>query len=240
MSVIKKLPIGTFVNMVTVVIGGLIGLSIANAIPESLDQIISQAIGLGVLIIGLQMAFKLPESFLLVFILSLIFGGITGHLLRVDILLLDFADLFKNLVATNDSAFTEGLTTAFILFCVGSLTILGALEEGIQGKRNLLLVKSGLDGISAIIFTAKLGVGVIFSNFPMLLFQGGITMLARQLKKLMNETDMLLLSAVGGTLIVAIGINILELATIQIENLLPALLFLFPLSRLWIKYGPKI
>ncbi len=240
MSVIKKLPIGTFVNMATVVIGGLIGLSIANVIPESLDQIISQAIGLGVLIIGFQMAFKLPESFLLVFILSLIFGGITGHLLRVDTLILDFADLFKNLVATNDSAFAKGLSTAFILFCVGSLTILGALEEGIQGKRNLLLVKSGLDGISAIIFTAKLGIGVIFSIFPMLLFQGGITMLARHLKKLMHETDMLLLSAVGGTLIVAIGINILELATIQIENLLPALLFLFPLSRLWIKYGPKI
>lgn len=236
----SKLPLGTFVNMATVVIGGIIGLSISKTFSPELELIISQAIGLGVLVLGFQMTLKLPESYLLVFILSLILGGVTGELIHLDRLLYNSAELLKTLFSSTDSSFAEGMTTAFILFCIGSLTILGALEEGLQGKRNLLFVKSGLDGISAIIFAAKFGVGVIFSIFPMLIFQGGITLIAAFLKNGIKEIRLKLISAVGGALIIAIGLNVLEISSINIENLLPALIFLFPLSILWERFGPKL
>ena len=236
----NKLPIGTLVNMAAVVVGGFIGISISKTFSPELELIISQAIGLGVLVLGFQMALKLPESYLLVFILSLIFGGICGELIHLDKLLYNSAEALKTLFASSDSKFAEGMTTAFILFCIGSLTILGALEEGLQGKRNLLFVKSGLDGISAIIFAAKFGVGVIFSIFPMLIFQGGITVMAAYLKNGIKEIRLKLISAVGGALIIAIGLNVLEITSINIENLLPALIFLFPLSLIWEKFGPKI
>ena len=236
----SKLPLGTFVNMATVVIGGIIGLSISKTFSPELELIISQAIGLGVLVLGFQMTLKLPESYLLVFILSLILGGVTGELIHLDRLLYNSAELLKTLFSSTDNSFAEGMTTAFILFCIGSLTILGALEEGLQGKRNLLFVKSGLDGISAIIFAAKFGVGVIFSIFPMLIFQGGITLIAAFLKNGIKEIRLKLISAVGGALIIAIGLNVLEISSINIENLLPALIFLFPLSILWERCGPKL
>jgi uncharacterized membrane protein YqgA involved in biofilm formation len=236
----SKLPLGTFVNMATVVIGGIIGLSISKTFSPELELIISQAIGLGVLVLGFQMTLKLPESYLLVFILSLILGGVTGELIHLDRLLYNSAELLKTLFSSTDNSFAEGMTTAFILFCIGSLTILGALEEGLQGKRNLLFVKSGLDGISAIIFAAKFGVGVIFSIFPMLIFQGGITLIAAFLKNGIKEIRLKLISAVGGALIIAIGLNVLEISSINIENLLPALIFLFPLSILWERFGPKL
>ncbi|MDG1295561.1 MAG: DUF554 domain-containing protein [Saprospiraceae bacterium] len=236
----SKLPLGTFVNMATVVIGGIIGLSISKTFSPELELIISQAIGLGVLVLGFQMTLKLPESYLLVFILSLILGGVTGELIHLDRLLYNSAELLKTLFSSTDNSFAEGMTTAFILFCIGSLTILGALEEGLQGKRNLLFVKSGLDGISAIIFAAKFGVGVIFSIFPMLIFQGGITIIATFLKNGIKEVRLKLISAVGGALIIAIGLNVLEISSINIENLLPALIFLFPLSILWERFGPKL
>jgi uncharacterized membrane protein YqgA involved in biofilm formation len=236
----SKLPLGTFVNMATVIIGGIIGLSISKTFSPELELIISQAIGLGVLVLGFQMTLKLPESYLLVFILSLILGGVTGELIHLDRLLYNSAELLKTLFSSTDNSFAEGMTTAFILFCIGSLTILGALEEGLQGKRNLLFVKSGLDGISAIIFAAKFGVGVIFSIFPMLIFQGGITLIAAFLKNGIKEIRLKLISAVGGALIIAIGLNVLEISSINIENLLPALIFLFPLSILWERFGPKL
>lgn len=236
----SRLPTATFVNMLTVIIGGLIGLLISKSFPPELEKIISQAIGLGVLVLGIQMALKMPESYLLVFILSLILGGSFGYLIHLDQLILGSSEWVKNMVQITDSSFAEGMTNAFILFCVGSLTILGALEEGLQGKRNLLYVKSALDGISAIIFTTKFGVGVIFSVIPMLIFQGGLTVLAGQLKEGVNQTKLNLISAVGGALIMGIGINVLELTKINIENLLPALVFLFPLAWLWKKFGPDI
>jgi uncharacterized membrane protein YqgA involved in biofilm formation len=236
----SKLPLGTFVNMATVIIGGILGLSISKTFSPELELIISQAIGLGVLVLGFQMTLKLPESYLLVFILSLILGGVTGELIHLDRLLYNSAELLKTLFSSTDNSFAEGMTTAFILFCIGSLTILGALEEGLQGKRNLLFVKSGLDGISAIIFAAKFGVGVIFSIFPMLIFQGGITLIAAFLKNGIKEIRLKLISAVGGALIIAIGLNVLEISSINIENLLPALIFLFPLSILWERFGPKL
>jgi len=219
----QRLPIGTFINMATVSLGSLLGLWLQQLFPANVQAIIFQAIGLGTLIIGLQMALKVPDGYLLIFIFSLILGGIIGELIRLDQLLNNFGETVKQAFQVEDNRFTEGLITAFLLFCIGSMTIVGAIEEGLQGKRDLLLIKSTLDGISSIAFAATYGIGVLFSIIPMLILQGGITLLAQQMQRFFTPAIIGQISAVGGVLIVAISIRLLELGTVNIENLLPAL-----------------
>ncbi len=219
-----KWPIGTFINMGTVLIGSAIGLGLQQAFSEAAQQTIFQAIGLGTVVLGVLMSIRLPDGYLLNFMFSLIIGGLIG-------LGLGLAEWFENLgeslrtsLELPEGSFTEGLITAFILFCIGSMTIVGAIEEGLQNKKELLLVKSLLDGIASIAFAATYGVGVAFSVIPMLVFQGGITVLAQYLAPFFTETMIKQVSAVGGALIIGIAINILQLGDITLENLLPALL----------------
>ena len=226
----SRLPIGTFINMGTVTIGSLIGLYLQGIFPANIQLIIFQAIGLGTLVLGVMMSLKVPEGYLLNFIFSLILGGVVGEILGVQTALQGLGDTIKTALAITEGAFTEGLITAFLLFCIGSMTFVGAIEEGLEGKRDLLLVKSTLDGISAIAFASTYGIGVLFSIVPMLIFQGGITLLARQLQQFFTPTMIAQLSAVGGALIIGIGINILGLGAINVENLLPALLVTLPLT----------
>lgn len=226
----SRLPIGTFINMGTVTIGSLIGLYLQGIFPANIQLIIFQAIGLGTLVLGVMMSLKVPEGYLLNFIFSLILGGVVGELLGVQAGLQGLGDTIKATLNITEGAFTEGLITAFLLFCIGSMTFVGAIEEGLEGKRDLLLVKSTLDGISAIAFASTYGIGVLFSIVPMLIFQGGITLLARQLQQFFTPTMIAQLSAVGGALIIGIGINILGLGAINVENLLPGLLVTLPLT----------
>ncbi len=225
------LPIGTFINMATVSVGSLIGLWLQQLFPANIQGIIFQAIGLGTLLIGIQMALKVPDGYLLLFIFSLILGGVIGELVHFDRFLSSFGEQIKQVFQVEDSRFSEGLVTAFLLFCIGSMTIVGAIEEGLQGKRELLLIKSTLDGISSIAFAAAYGIGVLFSIIPMLLLQGGLTVLARQMQRLFTPVIIAQLSAVGGVLIIAIGIRLLGLGEVNIENLLPALAVAVVLTR---------
>lgn len=229
----SKWPIGTFINMGTVIIGSLLGLYLQGLFPENIQRIIFQAIGLGTLMLGIMMGLKVPEGYLLNFIFSLILGAIIGELIGLQSLFQNMGDNVKAALNITEGAFTEGLITAFLLFCVGSMTFVGAIEEGLKGKRDLLMVKSTLDGVSSIAFAATYGIGVLFSIVPMLLFQGGITLMARQLQRFFTKIMIAQLSSVGGTLIIGIGINILELGQINVENLLPALLVTIPLT--WIQ-----
>lgn len=229
----SKWPIGTLINMGTVTIGSLIGLYLQGVFPENIQSIIFQAIGLGTLVLGVMMSLKVPEGYLLNFIFSLILGAILGEVMGIQSFLQNFGDTIKTALNINEGAFTEGLITAFLLFCVGSMTFVGAIEEGLKGKRDLLLVKSTLDGVSSVAFAATYGIGVLFSIVPMLLFQGGITLAARQLQRFFTKIMIAQLSSVGGTLIIGISINILGLGQINVENLLPALLVTIPIT--WIQ-----
>ncbi|MEL6945653.1 MAG: DUF554 domain-containing protein, partial [Bacteroidota bacterium] len=172
------LPIATFINVLTVTVGSFLGLWLQQLLSEEMQSIIFQAIGLGTLIIGLKMAWKIPEGYTLIFILSLIVGGIAGELLGVQLFLNNLGDQLKEILNIGEEKFTEGLVTAFLLFCIGSMVIVGAIEEGVQGKRELLLIKSVLDGVSSIALASAYGIGVWFSIFPMLILQGGLTMIA--------------------------------------------------------------
>lgn len=226
----NRLPIGTFINMLTVIVGSLIGVSLQQAFPANIQQIIFQAIGLASVLIGIQMSLRVPDGYLLVLVFSMILGGVIGELIHLDLWLQAMGDNLKDWVATDDSRFTEGLVTAFILFCVGSMTIVGALDEGLQGKRELLLIKSTLDGVTSIAFAATYGIGVLFSIIPMFFLQGGITILAKWMERFFTKVIINQISAAGGLLIIAIAIRLLGLGEVNIENLLPSLLVVALLS----------
>ncbi|MEE9439531.1 MAG: DUF554 domain-containing protein [Saprospiraceae bacterium] len=233
----KTLPIATFINAVAIIIGSLIGLVLQQSFTEGIETIVFQAVGLGTILIGIKMALKLPEGYLLIFIFSLVFGGIFGELIHLDKIILGLSDNLKTLLHISEASFSEGLITAFLLFCIGSMTIVGAIEEGINNNKELILVKSTLDGFTSIALTASLGIGVIFSVIPLLIFQGGLTLLAKRLRYFFDQSTIDSISAVGGILIIAISINILKLGTIKLENLLPSLLIIVILSKVSNKYS---
>jgi uncharacterized membrane protein YqgA involved in biofilm formation len=229
---LSKWPLGTLVNMLTVSMGSLIGIALQQIFPADIQSIVFQAVGLGTVLIGIKMALRLPEGYMLIFIFSLIVGGITGQLLRVDLLFNEWSESLKVMLGNAETGFTEGLITAFLLFCIGSMTIVGALEEGISGKRELLLVKSTLDGFTSIALASTYGWGVFFSIIPMFLFQGSITMLAGRLRQVFSAEIIDALSATGGILIIGISVNLLNLGKVTLENLLPSLVVVVILSKM--------
>lgn len=224
-------PIATFVNMLAVAVGSILGLLLQSVFTEDIQGIVFQAIGLGTILIGLKMALRLPDGYMLIFIFALILGGILGEIIALAEWISSLSDQLKLFVGASDSNFTEGLITAFLLFCIGSMTIVGALEEGLSKNRSLIYVKSTLDGFTAIALTASFGIGVLFSIIPMLIFQGGITVLAVKLKPIFDQKTLDLVSAVGGILIIGISINMLQLGEITLENLLPSLLVAIIFSK---------
>ncbi|HCV51321.1 DUF554 domain-containing protein [Saprospiraceae bacterium] len=224
-------PIATFVNMLAVAVGSILGLLLQSVFNEDIQGIVFQAVGLGTILIGLKMALRLPDGYMLIFIFALILGGILGEVIGLAEWMSSLSDQLKLFVGASDSNFTEGLITAFLLFCIGSMTIVGALEEGLSKNRSLIYVKSTLDGFTAIALTASFGIGVLFSIIPMLIFQGGITVLAVKLKPIFDQKTLDLVSAVGGILIIGISINMLQLGEITLENLLPSLLVAIIFSK---------
>ncbi|MBK9255131.1 MAG: DUF554 domain-containing protein [Saprospiraceae bacterium] len=229
---ISNWPLGTFINMFTVAVGSIIGVTLQQLFPPEIQNIVFQAVGLGTILIGIKMALRLPDGYMLIFIFSLITGGIMGQLLGIDIILNDLSESLKRLISNNDGRFSEGLITAFLLFCIGSMTIVGALEEGLENKRELLYVKSALDGFTSIALASTYGIGVLFSIIPMFIFQGGITILASRLRTILNKNVVDAISSVGGILILGISVNLLNLGKINLENLLPSLLMVVIFVRI--------
>lgn len=232
----KNLPIGTFINVATVVAGSLLGLLLQQIFTAEIESIVFQAIGLGTILIGLKMALKLPDGYMLVVIFSMILGGVFGELIHLDEWMFGLSERLKNSLGIAESKFSEGLITAFLLFCIGSMTIVGAIEEGLNQNRELLIVKSTLDGFSSIALAASFGVGVLFSVIPLLIFQGGMTLGSKLMSSVFDQTTIDVLSSIGGILIIGISINILGLGKINLENLLPSLLlsiFLVKANQKW-------
>jgi uncharacterized membrane protein YqgA involved in biofilm formation len=235
----KNIPIGTLINVVTIILGSLLGLFLKQFFSDGMEAIIFQALGLGTILIGLKMSLKLPDGYMLICIFSLVLGGVFGELIHLDQVILSLSDGLKSVSGSSDSSFSEGLITAFLLFCIGSMTIVGAIEEGLNQKRELLIVKSTLDGFSSIALAATLGIGVLFSIVPLLIFQGGLTLSAGKLKPIFDQTTIDVLSSVGGILIIGISINLLNLGHINLENLLPSLALAVILSKVYQGYTDR-
>ncbi len=218
--------LGTIVNIIGVIIGSVVGLFLTK-IPDRYKETIMQGISLTVIIIGLQMAFQ-TESIIIV-LLSMLFGAVIGELLRLEDWLNSFGywigSKFTN--QNNDNNIAQAFVTASLLFVVGAMAILGALDSGLRGDHEILYTKSILDGFAAFVLSSTLGFGVILSIIPLGIYQGSIALLASKIESLIPATlfDALLVevTAVGGLLILAIGLNLLKITNIRITNLLPAL-----------------
>lgn len=227
--------LGTIVNVLAVLAGGSLGLLLNKRLPERFVRIFFQVIGLFTLFLGFSMALETTHVMLMV--MALVTGGVIGEGLRIDKWLERMGDALKKKVKTGNERFTEGLLTAFLLYCMGSLTILGAIEEGMGGSPRLLLIKSLMDGVSSIALASGLGIGVLFSAVPLLIYQGGLTMLAMGLGDFVPQLYITELSAVGGVLLIGLGINILEIKKINVMNMLPALLMIVLLLWLIPEFG---
>lgn len=222
--------LGTIVNVITVVAGGSIGLLLNKKLPDRFVKIFFQVVGLFTLFLGFSMAME--TTHVLHMIMALITGAVVGEALKLEQRMERFGDIMKKRLKVGNEKFTEGLLTAFLLYCMGSLTILGAIQEGMGGSSKLLLIKSLMDGVSSIALASGLGIGVIFSAIPLLIYQGGITLLAMGFGEFFPEIYITELSAVGGILLIGLGINILEIKKIKVMNMLPALVMIVVL--LWL------
>lgn len=213
---------GTLVNVGTIILGSIVGLALHAKFPERISKITFQAIGLFTLMLGLKMALQVSNVLVLIF--SLIIGAIVGELIDVDLYFNKAGDWLKKILKFKNEKFTEGIVTAFLLFCMGSMTILGAIEEGMGRGSTLLMTKSVMDGFAAMALSSTLGIGVIFSVIPLLIYQGGMTLFAGMLQGVMTDAFITQLVACGGILLMGLGFNLLEIAKIKVANLLPSLI----------------
>lgn len=216
--------LGTIVNSITVIVGCLVGLIVKGRLTEKISTTIMNGLALCTLYIGISGALNGGDT--LIMIISVAIGALIGEIIDIDKWLNKLAyyleSKFKNKKESNISI-AEGFITSSLLFCVGAMAIVGSLESGLRGNHDTLFTKSILDGISSIIFTSSLGIGVIFSAVTVFVYQGSITLGAGLLSGVLSTSVITNMSAVGGLLIIGLGLNMLGVTKIKIANLLPAI-----------------
>ncbi|MEH6953945.1 DUF554 domain-containing protein [Neobacillus drentensis] len=218
--------LGTLVNGLLIVIGTLLG-KLLNRIPEGMKITVMYAIGLSVMVLGLQMGLK-SENFLIV-IISLVVGAVAGEALKLEDKLNDLGLWLEQKVGANNGkgSISEGFVTATLIFVIGAMAIIGALDSGIRGDHAVLYTKSLIDGFTALILTTTLGIGVIFSAIPVVLYEGLIALFATQIDRFVPQALMdqfiVEMTATGGIMIFAIGLNLTGMVKIRVANLLPGI-----------------
>ncbi len=218
---------GTFINVATILVGGTIGLIFGARIPERYKNTVIAGLGLFTAAMGLQMFFKSGNQ--LIVLGALIIGALIGEWIGLEDWLQTFGQTLEERFSRDTetgsgSKFIRGFMTASLLYCIGPLAILGSIQDGLTGDYNLLAVKSTLDGFASIAFASTLGIGVMFSSAVILIYQGGISLLAGQLSAIVTEPMMNEMTATGGVILLGLAINnLLEIKKIRVGNFLPAL-----------------
>ena len=212
---------GTIVNALAVIGGAGIGMALKKGIPERYHQTIMQGLGLAVLLIGLQMALKTQN--ILVVVISMASGAVIGELLDIDSRLQSFGNKLSGRLGDSHGNIAEAFMTASLVFCVGAMAVVGSIQEGLTGDTGTLYAKSLLDGITATVLASGLGAGVALSSLPILAYQGSITLLAEMFSGLLSDAAVRELTAVGGLLIIGIGLMMLEIKKVKVANLLPSI-----------------
>lgn len=216
--------LGTIVNAIAIICGSLLGLLFRKGIAGRYKDIIMSGVGLAVILIGIKSA--LSSDALMVVIFSVIIGAVIGEFLRIEQRLEALGTYLERKISARSSdtgSFARGFVTASLVFCVGSMAIVGSLESGLTGNHQILFAKSILDGVTSIIFASVMGIGVLFSSVAVIAYQGAITMTAFLMKNLLVEATISQMTSVGGLLILAIGLNLLQITKIRIGNLLPGI-----------------
>ncbi|MFC2823150.1 MAG: DUF554 domain-containing protein [Lacticaseibacillus rhamnosus] len=218
---------GSIVNGLTIIGGSLLGLILHNISANAKDTI-TKSLGLGTFALGIQMALQ-TKSFIVI-IISLCLGGLLGEWLHIEDGMNHLGLKLQERFARNNSHFAEGFVTATLIAVIGAMSILGAIQAGVSGDNATLYTKAVMDGFMAIMMTASLGIGVLFSAIPVILYQGTITLLASFLvqfiPKTLMATSLREIGAIGGLMILGIGLNLMGITKIRISNLLPGLVVL--------------
>ena len=219
--------IGTLINVVVVLVGGGLGTLLGQRLPERVRESVLHGIGLVTLVLGLHLTTETHN--ILIVMGSVLLGAVLGEWWRVDAGLERASEWLrgkaaKRLPTRSLGRFTEGFVTASLVFCVGPVTILGSIRDGLTGDFSLLSIKSMLDGFTALALASTMGIGVLFSIVTILLYQGSLSLLASVAQSVLSEAMIREMSATGGVLIVAIGLLILDLKRIRVANLLPGLI----------------
>ena len=227
--------IGTLINVAAVLIGSTIGLTFGSRIPERFRSTIIAGLGLFTGAVGIQMFLSTQNP--IIVLGALILGGLLGEWWKIETKLSKLGKYLEikftkpskegeiNLKNSSSSDFIRGFLTSSLLFCIGPMTILGSIQDGLTGDYQLLAIKSVLDGFASLAFASTLGIGVIFSSLVVFTFQGGISLLAYQAQAIISEPMMNEMTAVGGILLIGLAISsLLEIKSIRVGNFLPALL----------------
>lgn len=219
--------LGTLVNAVLIIVGAIIG-RLLKGIPENMKQTVMNAIGIAVIVLGIQMGLK-SNNFVVV-IICLVVGGVIGEWIDLDKglnRLGQYVERKFGAKASQGGSVAQGFVTGTLIFVIGAMGVLGALNSGLQNDHELLISKGIIDGFTSIILSATLGIGVLLSAIPVAIYQGAIAIFATQITKLVPEAAMELflqeMTATGGIMIIAIGLNLLGLTKIRVANLLPSL-----------------
>lgn len=228
--------IGTIVNALAIIAGSLIGIVIGNRFSSKMRQIILQILGLITLVLGMQMALK-SQNFMIV-ILSLLIGTFIGELIDLDHWINHWSEKVANRFSSDknkdkSSNLTQGFLTTTLLYCVGAMAIIGAIQEGLENDSSVLFTKSVLDGISSIFFASTFGLGVLFSAIPVFIYQAFLTLLAQYLAPYFTESAIAELTGTGGIILIAISLGILEIKNIRTANLLLAIPLSMIFALLW-------
>jgi len=234
---------GTFINVAAILIGGAIGLFFGARIPDRYKNTVIAGMGLFTAALGLQMFFKSENS--LIVLGALIIGALLGEWIGIEDGLQSFGVVLEKRFSRDSetgssSKFVRGFMVSSLLFCIGPIAILGSIQDGLTGDYKLLAVKSTLDGFASIAFASTLGVGVLFSSLIILIYQGGVSLLAGQLNAIVTDPMMAEMTATGGVILMGVAFsNLLEIKKMRVGNFLPALviapLIVWVLSLLPIK-----
>jgi len=217
---------GTLINIVAVLIGGGLGTILGQRLPERVRETVMAGLGLVTVVVGIQLS--LHTRNVLLVLISVLIGAVLGGWWRIDARLERLSEWIRARLARRAAAhslarFSEGFVTASLVFCVGPMTILGSIQDGLTGDYTLLALKSVLDGFAALAFASTLGIGVLFSVLTVLVYQGGLTLLAGMAQRALSDPVVDEMTATGGVLMLAIGLLLLDIKRIRVANLLPSL-----------------
>ena len=213
--------IGTIANALAIIAGGIIGLLFKNIIPEKISEALLKVIGLAVIAIGINLMLS-GENFTLL-IISLVIGTIKGEIIDIEGKLEKFGAFIESKMKNKESNVALGFVACTLVYCVGSMAIVGSIQSGLTGNHEILFSKAVIDGITAVTFAATMGVGVVFSGISVLVYQGTITMLASIMQSLLNPLVVSEMTAIGGVIIMGIGLNFLIENRMRVGNMLPSI-----------------
>lgn len=227
---------GTIINAIAIIIGGALGLLFRKGLPARVSQTALQVMGLFSIVVGLTMAIQGKD--LILVLLSLILGAVLGELIDIEGRLDKLGSWLEKRLHLTEKSPAKGFIYTSLLFCVGSMAIVGSITDGLKGDHSILVTKAMMDGIISIPFAATMGIGVLGSAIPILLYQGGLTLLAWKVQSFFTPDMIRELTSVGGVIVMGIGINILGLQKVRVGNLIPALLFVIVLLYLRVGIWP--